>query len=167
MSYQHRNWVKVTTSYPKQAKKTSVKRHFLELRCTDPRRVTMWVSYTRSLLPGARGCPPKLPPSFVRLRRRQVMTGCQKTSDKQDGSQVTARKMSRETMAEKKANEATWALVKSFQETNQAVVQSIIAAQERNTKFAQSFFSEGMEILKANQAVAEGIIAAQERNTKF
>src|SRR2546423_7578239 len=31
----------------------------------------------RSLLPGARGCPPKLPPSFVRLRRRQVMTGCQ------------------------------------------------------------------------------------------
>src|SRR5437588_5944010 len=48
MSYQHRNWVKVTTSYPKQAKKTCVKRHFPELRCTDPRRVTMLVIHTRS-----------------------------------------------------------------------------------------------------------------------
>src|SRR2546421_483776 len=46
MSYQHRNWVKVTTSYPKQAKKTSVKPHFLELRRTDPRRVTMLVIHT-------------------------------------------------------------------------------------------------------------------------
>src|SRR6266567_5090735 len=46
MSYQHRNWVKVTTSYPKQAKKTNVKRHFLEIRCTDPRRVTMLVLHT-------------------------------------------------------------------------------------------------------------------------
>ena len=66
--------------------------------------------------------------------------------------------MKRDTMTEKKANEATWALVKSFQETNQGVVQSCIAAQERNTKFAQSFFSEGMEILKASQAAAEGIV---------
>src|SRR5438067_1818585 len=46
MSYQHRNWVKVTTSYPKQAKKTSVKRHFLELRYTDSSRVTMLVIHT-------------------------------------------------------------------------------------------------------------------------
>src|SRR5260221_11751319 len=75
--------------------------------------------------------------------------------------------MKRETMTEKKANEATWALVKSFQETNQAVVKSIIAAQERTTKFAQSFFSEGMEILKANQAAAVEIVAARERTTKL
>src|ERR1700680_4329546 len=75
--------------------------------------------------------------------------------------------MKRETMTEKKANEATTALIKSFQETNQAVVQSTIAAQERNTKFAQSFFSEGMDILKSSQAAAEGIVAAQERTTKF
>ena len=70
-------------------------------------------------------------------------------------------------MTEKKTNEATWALIKSFQETNQAIVKSIIAAQERNTQFAQRFFSEGMEILKANQATVEDIVAAQERTTKF
>ena len=46
MDYQHRDWVKVITSYPKQAEKTSVKRHFLELRCTDPHRVTMLVTHT-------------------------------------------------------------------------------------------------------------------------
>src|SRR5579872_791039 len=83
-----------------------------------------------------------------------------KTSDRQNVSQVTARKMMRETMTEKKVNEATWALVKSFQETNQTVVQSIIAAQERTTKFAQRFFNEGMELLKASQAVAGDIVAA-------
>src|SRR6202049_5334223 len=90
-----------------------------------------------------------------------------KASDSYEVSQVTARKMKRETMTVKKATEATWALVKSFQETNQAVVQSIIAAQERTTQFGQSFFSEGMEILKANQAAAADIVAAQERNMQF
>ncbi len=70
-------------------------------------------------------------------------------------------------MTENTTNEAAWALVKSFQETNQAVVNSIVAATEHNTKFAQRFFSEGMEILKANQAAAEDIIAAQQRTTHF
>src|SRR2546423_3424657 len=46
MDYQHRNWVKVTTSYPKKAEKTSMKRHFLEVRCADPARVTMLVTHT-------------------------------------------------------------------------------------------------------------------------
>src|SRR6266496_2685753 len=76
-------------------------------------------------------------------------------------------KMRRETMADKKVNEATWALVTSFQETNQAIVQSIITAQERDMKFAQSFFTEGMDMLKSCQAAAEKIVAAQERNTSF
>src|ERR1700724_1713326 len=90
-----------------------------------------------------------------------------KTSDSYEASQVTARKMKRETMAEKKATEATWALVKSFQETNQAVVKSIIAAQQRSTTFAQRFFTEGMEVLKTNQAVSKNIAAIQERNMQF
>ena len=70
-------------------------------------------------------------------------------------------------MADQKVNEATWALVKTFQETNQAIIQSIIAAQERTMKFAQSFFTEGMDILKSCQAAAEQIVAAQERTTTF
>jgi hypothetical protein len=70
-------------------------------------------------------------------------------------------------MVDKNMNEATWALVGSFQETSQNIVQRIVAAQERNTKFAQSFFSEGMDILKSSQTLAESIVAAQERSTKF
>jgi pyrroloquinoline quinone (PQQ) biosynthesis protein C len=67
-------------------------------------------------------------------------------------------------MADKKASDAAQALLKSFQETNQVttegmevlkthqnVAQSIVAAQERNMKFFQGFFAEGMEALK-NQA---------------
>jgi hypothetical protein len=46
MDYQHRNWVNVTTSYPKQAEKTSMKRHFLEVRCADTLWVTMLVIHT-------------------------------------------------------------------------------------------------------------------------
>jgi hypothetical protein len=49
----------------------------------------------------------------------------------------------------------------------QAASKSIVADKERNTKFAQSFFSEGMEVLKANQAVSGNIAAIQERNMKF
>jgi len=41
------------------------------------------------------------------------------------------------------------------------------ATQERTTQFAQSFFTEGMGVLKANQAVAQNIVGAQERNMKF
>lgn len=72
-----------------------------------------------------------------------------------------------ETMVDQKVNEATWALIGSFQETSQDIVQRIVAAQECNTKFAQSFFSEGMDILKSSQALAESIAALQERNMKF
>ena len=70
-------------------------------------------------------------------------------------------------MAENTIHEAIWTLIKSFQESNQAVTESIIAAQERNRKLAQSFFTDGIEVLKANQAAAENLVAAQERNRKL
>lgn len=82
-------------------------------------------------------------------------------------TQATARKGIRKTMADKQINEVAQTLVKSFQETNQAVMENIIAAQERNMRLAQNFFTEGMEVLKANQAVVESIIAAQERNMRL
>jgi hypothetical protein len=49
--------------------------------------------------------------------------------------------MMRETMAEKKVNEATTALVKSFQETNQVIIKSIIAV-----SFVSIFTIKGSDI---------------------
>ncbi len=47
------------------------------------------------------------------------------------------------------------------------VKENMAATQERSKQFAQSFFTEGMGVLKANQAVAQNIVGAQERNMKF
>src|SRR5947209_1327035 len=49
MDYQHRDRLRVTTSYPSKGEKTNVSHHFLGLRCTDSRRVTMLVSHTETL----------------------------------------------------------------------------------------------------------------------
>lgn len=70
-------------------------------------------------------------------------------------------------MVDQNVNEATWALIRSFQETSQDIVHRIVAAQERNTKFAENFFTEGMNILNSSQALAENIITTQERSMKF
>ncbi len=91
-------------------------------------------------------------------------------------------------MADTKVNEATRNLIQSLRETNQAIVDSIVAAQERNMKFAQSIFENGTEVLKSHaegtrslmqttveqpqqegvfQAVADSAVAALERNMKF
>jgi hypothetical protein len=70
-------------------------------------------------------------------------------------------------MAEQKVTEAAQALLKSFRETNQLITESIASTQERSTHFAQNFFQEGLELLKANQEVAEKIVNTQERNTQF
>ena len=61
-------------------------------------------------------------------------------------------------MADKKASDAAQALLKSFQETNQVITENMAATQERSKQFAQSFFTEGMGVLKANQAVAQNIV---------
>lgn len=98
-------------------------------------------------------------------------------------------------MADNKVNEATLNLIKSLRETNKAIADSAVAAQERNVAFAQSILENGIEVLKSHaestralmqeltaqaqkqpgqpggpegfQAVVESTIAAQERNTKF
>jgi len=52
-------------------------------------------------------------------------------------------------MAENKVAEATWNMVKSLREANDAMSDSIIAAQEWNIKFAQSLFGNMAEIFKS------------------
>ena len=92
-------------------------------------------------------------------------------------------------MTTKEINEAAVNLTKSWQEANKAIAEGVVAAQERNMRFAQSVFESGVEVLK-NQAedartviqefveqpqkqqgtlhtVADSTIAAQERNMKY
>ena len=70
-------------------------------------------------------------------------------------------------MAEKTAHEAIWTLIQSFQETSQTIVESFVVSQERNRNLAQSFFTDGMAVLKANQEAAEKLLTAQERNREL
>jgi hypothetical protein len=92
-------------------------------------------------------------------------------------------------MNETNMNEAAKNLSRSVYETNQTIARSAVAAQERNMRFAQSIFDNGIEILKehaeatqnlmramtnqsqnpqtALQEVMESTKAAQERNVKF
>jgi len=93
------------------------------------------------------------------------------------------------TRNQNKVNDATWSLSKSVRESNQAITDSVVAAQERNMKFAQSVFENEVELLKSHadhtrsfmeefigepeksqaffQTIANSAVAAQERNVKF
>lgn len=86
-------------------------------------------------------------------------------------------------------NEATWNLSNAVREANQAIANSAVAAQERNMKFLQSTFENGVEVLKSHaestrtlmdelvqepskdraifQSVADSAVAAQERNVRY
>jgi len=91
-------------------------------------------------------------------------------------------------MAENRTSEAALNLARMVRETNQAVMQSAVAAQERNIRFAQSIFENGIEVLKSHaegtrtlmhaaeeqkdpQEVLHSVMTstaeAQERNIKF
>jgi hypothetical protein len=92
-------------------------------------------------------------------------------------------------MAEKKANEAVLNMVKTLQETNEKIVESAVAAQERNIKYAQNTLVNGVEVLKSQadstlalmqsvmgqskelpgdfQAVMDSAVAAEEQYLKF
>ena len=92
-------------------------------------------------------------------------------------------------MTTKEINEAAVNLTKSWQELNKAVADSLVAAQERNMRFAQSVFESGVDVLRSQaedartviqefveqpqkeqgalHTVADSAIAAQERNTKY
>lgn len=95
-------------------------------------------------------------------------------------------------MADKHLNETTRILINSVQETNKAIAETAVSAQEKNLAFAQNVLENGIEVLKWNaestrtlmqdlveqarkqrvgpegfQALVESTIEAQERNTKF
>ncbi len=73
-----------------------------------------------------------------------------------------------EILAEKTTvHEAIWKLIQSFQETNQTIAESFVASQERNRNLAQSFFLDGMAVLRANQEAAEKLLTAQERTREL
>src|SRR3989442_12140173 len=88
-----------------------------------------------------------------------------------------------------KVSEATVSLSESIRESNQAIADSAVSAQERNMKFAQSIFENSVELLKSHaehtrsmmeefvgepeksqalfQTMASSAVSAQERNVKF
>ncbi len=88
-----------------------------------------------------------------------------------------------------KVSEATQELSESIWEAGQAIADSLVAAQKRNWKFAQSTFENEVELLKSHaestrtlmeklvgeperglppfQLVADGVVDARERNVKF
>src|SRR2546421_2627780 len=95
-------------------------------------------------------------------------------------------------MADKHVDEATRILINSVQETNKAIADTAVSAQEKNLAFAQGVLENGIEVLKRHaestrtlmqdlveqarkqqvgpegfQALVESTIEAQERNTKF
>jgi hypothetical protein len=51
-------------------------------------------------------------------------------------------------MEEKQSNEIVSELIKSVQETNEAIAASFVAAQERNMKLVQSLYKHAMEALE-------------------
>lgn len=61
-------------------------------------------------------------------------------------------------MPENKVNGATWDLVTSFREVNQAVTESIGAIQAHNLKYAQGLLSNGMEVLKSQVESTQTLI---------
>jgi hypothetical protein len=93
------------------------------------------------------------------------------------------------TMAESKFNEAVLQWVESLRETNQAITEGAVAAQERNMRYAQTTFESGIEVLKSyaedtrsllnevveqphkpqetSQLVVDKVVAAQERGIRY
>ena len=92
-------------------------------------------------------------------------------------------------MADNKVTETAWNLSRSLRETSQTFADSVIAAQERNIRFAQNTFLIGIETLKSQaddnsnlvrsfvenptkqqeaiQAVTHNAMVAQERAVKY
>jgi hypothetical protein len=69
-------------------------------------------------------------------------------------------------MAEKTVQEAIWTLIQSSQETNQAITESFVAAQEGNVKYAQQFFTDGAEILERQAESMRTLMQELERQAK-
>lgn len=69
-------------------------------------------------------------------------------------------------MTEKKVNAVPSTLVDSFRETNQAIAETIVAAQERNIKFAQSTLVNAMEIFKNHMESTRALMQELEQQSQ-
>ena len=69
-------------------------------------------------------------------------------------------------MTDKNVSEATWTLLTSFQEVNQAVAEHLVSAQERNRKLAEHFFTEGMEVLKSQAESLRALLQELEQQIR-
>ncbi len=92
-------------------------------------------------------------------------------------------------MSEDRMNETAQEMFKTMREANQVFISSLIAGQERNMRYVQSMFENGVEVLKSHaegtrailqtalehkqepqalfQTVMETTVAAQERNMRY
>src|SRR6516165_540064 len=72
------------------------------------------------------------------------------------------------TRDQNKVNDAAWNLSKSVRESNQTIADNVVAAQERNMKFAQSIFENEVELLKSHaehtRSIMEEFIGEPEKN---
>lgn len=66
-------------------------------------------------------------------------------------------------MTEQKSNESATKSVDPLREINQLIVQSLIAAQQRNMKFAQSTFINTIEVLKSHVEATRALIQELEQ----
>lgn len=55
-------------------------------------------------------------------------------------------------------NETALGMLRSLRESNQAVTDSVLAAQERNIKFAQNVFTYGLEVLKSQAESTQTLV---------
>jgi hypothetical protein len=69
-------------------------------------------------------------------------------------------------MEKETLNDAAKHMIESLREANQAVAESVIAAQERNVKFAQSIFTSGVEVLKSHAEGTQALLQELDQQTK-
>lgn len=60
-------------------------------------------------------------------------------------------------MTEYKVNEAAWNMVKAIREANEEIADNVVVAQERNIKYVQSIFINGIEVLKSQTESARNL----------
>ena len=68
-------------------------------------------------------------------------------------------------MTKETVNEAALHMLESLRQANQAVAESVVAAQERNVKFAQNMFTNGAEVLKSHTEETQAMLQALEQQT--
>lgn len=69
-------------------------------------------------------------------------------------------------MTKETVNEAAMHMLESLRQANQAVAESVVAAQERNVKFAQNMFTSGAEVLKSHAEGTQAMLHALEQQTQ-